>query len=371
MRVLQDVLRGELHFTGAVMAEPEGIADLTGVYRIAANTEDATRLAKAAGVGVIGATVPAPARIEVRPAVALRAATRAVVLLKNDGALPLAVPRGPRIRIALVEVGDARAMVDAIREQARDRVEIVAPADAERVVVIVGNEATDTQRRAAEQAASGRPVIAVFAGDRPAVAPALAYHAGAVVGAWALGPQGPRAVAGILLGDEEPGGKLPMTIARSAGQLPLFHDAKPSSRRGYLFGPNEPLFPFGFGLSYTTFEIGPPRLSAQEVNGVGSVTVWVDVRNTGTRMGDETIQLYVREKVSPVTRGTQQLAGFERVSVGPGQTRTVKLVLVARDLALWDANMKHFVIPGEYEVMTGPDSAHLQSAALNVKEGAR
>jgi hypothetical protein len=366
-----DMLRGELRFEGAVVAGPDGIGDLAGVYRVAADTDDAARLAKAAGVDVIVRTAAEPARIDVPDELAFRAATRAVALLKNDGALPLAASGGSPPRIALAEVGDARAIANAIRGESRGRVEIVAPGDADRIVVIVATGATDQSRRAAEQAASGKPVIAVFAGDRPAVAPALADHAAALVAAWALGPQGPRAIAAVLLGDANPGGKLPVTIARSAGQLPLFHDAKPSSRRGYLFGPSEPLFPFGWGLSYTTFEIGAPKLSAPDVDAGGSITVTVDVRNTGTRAGDATIQLYVHEKVSPVARAEQQLAGFERVSLAPGERRTVTLALAMPRLALWDGAMQRVVEPGEYELMTGPDSAHLQSVPLNVTGGAR
>ncbi len=370
-RLLADMLRGELHFRGAVVAEPDGIADLAGVYRIAAGADDAARIARAAGVDVIASAAAAPTRIEVPDELALRAATRAVTLLKNDGALPLVAAVGTRPRIALLEAGDARAFADAIREQARDRVEVVAPADADRVVVIVGAGATDPSRRAAEQAASGKPVIAVLAGERPAAPPALADRASALVAAWALGPQGPRAVAAILLGDANPGGKLPVTLARSAGQLPLFHDAKPSSRRGYLFGPSEPLFPFGWGLSYTTFEIAPPQLSTTQVDAAGSVNVSVAVRNTGSRAGDATIELYVRQKTSSVARAVQQLAGFQRVSLAPGERRTVTLTLAMPRLALWNGAMQRVVEPGEYQVMTGPDSAHLDAVSFNVTGDAR
>jgi beta-glucosidase-like glycosyl hydrolase len=374
-RLLKDLLRGEMHFRGLVVADPAGIADLASVYHVAANGEDAARLAKAAGVDVIPRDGGAPTiAVEVPDAIALAAATRSITLLKNDGgALPLAASRGALPRVAVVTLGNAYEIAKAIRDQATGRADVVdIEAGPDRIVVIAGSDAPADRLREIVAQAPQRPVIVVAAGDRPELDAEVADQASAVLAAWALGNAGPRAVAAVLFGDANPGGKLPVTLARSMGQLPLFHDAKPSSRRGYLFGPSEPLFPFGGGLSYTTFEIGAPRLSAPQVDAASSVTVSVDVRNTGARAGDETIQLYAREKVSPVARGAQQLAGFERVTLAPGESRTVSLPLSAPALALWDASMQRVVEPGEYEVMTGPDSAHLQSAPLTiVSRGAR
>ena len=126
-------------------------------------------------------------------------------------------------------------------------------------------------------------------------------------------------MADVLFGTVNPGGKLPVTIARSVGQLPMFYNVKPSARRGYLFDTTEPLFPFGYGLSYTRFELGAPQLSQARIARNGTVEVSVEVRNAGVRAGDEVVQLYVRDKVSSVTRPLKELKGFQRVTLAPGE----------------------------------------------------
>jgi beta-glucosidase len=150
----------------------------------------------------------------------------------------------------------------------------------------------------------------------------------------------------------------------------MTYNEKPSAHRGYLFESREPLFPFGFGLSYTTFEIGAPKLSAAQIRTDGSVTVSVDVRNTGKVAGDEVVQLYLRDVVSSVTRPVKELRGFKRVSLAPGATTTVNFTIDSSALALWDKDMKHVVEPGEFRIMVGPSSATstLKSVALNVTQ---
>ena len=175
-------------------------------------------------------------------------------------------------------------------------------------------------------------------------------------------------MAQVLFGAVNPGGKLPVTIARSAGQLPMFYNRKPSARRGYLFDTTEPLFPFGFGLSYTTFQIGAPRLSDAIIGPEQTVTARVEVRNTGTRAGDEVVQLYVRDRVSSVTRPVLELKGFQRVTLEPGQSKTVEFQITPEALSFWDANMKRTVEPGEFEILVGSSSVKLKSAVLTVRE---
>jgi beta-glucosidase len=157
-----------------------------------------------------------------------------------------------------------------------------------------------------------------------------------------------------------------LTIARDVGQLPVFYNHKPSARRGYLFDTTEPLFPFGYGLSYTTFDIGAPRLSANTINADQSVEVSVDVRNTGSRAGDEVVQLYIHDQVSSVTRPIKELKGFERVTLAPGESRTVTFKLTPESLSMWDANMKRVVEPGVFDVMVGNSSESLKTVALKV-----
>jgi beta-glucosidase len=150
------------------------------------------------------------------------------------------------------------------------------------------------------------------------------------------------------------------------GQVPFAYNSKPSSHRGYIFDSKEPLFPFGFGLSYTTFEIGTPALSAAKIGKDGSLTVRVDVRNTGKVAGDEVVQLYVRDLVSSVTRPVKELRGFKRVTLAPGAATSVEFKLDREALAFYDKDMKWVVEPGTFEVMVGADSVKLKSASFEV-----
>jgi beta-glucosidase len=170
----------------------------------------------------------------------------------------------------------------------------------------------------------------------------------------------------VLAGDINPGGKLPLSVARHVGQLPIFYNHKPSARRGYLFDETAPLFPFGFGLSYTRFAFSAPRLSEHSMATNGSVQVSVDVRNVGDCAGDEVVQLYVRDRVASVTRPVKELKGFQRITLQPGEQRTVTLTLAARALRMWNKQMQRVVEPGEFEVSTGPDSVQLQTVVLTV-----
>jgi beta-glucosidase len=208
----------------------------------------------------------------------------------------------------------------------------------------------------------------VLINGRPLSVVNVAEKANALIEGWYPGQEGGTALAGVLFGDVNPGGKLPVTIPRSVGQLPIFYNAKPSARRGYLFDTTTPLFPFGYGLSYTTFEIGAPRLTPARIAKDGTVTVAVDVRNTGSRAGDETVQLYVRDKVSSVTRPTKELKGFQRVTLEPGQQRTVTFTLGPEALQLWNDRMQRVVEPGELDIMAGPNSVDLETATLTVVE---
>src|SRR5690606_30329499 len=156
------------------------------------------------------------------------------------------------------------------------------------------------------------------------------------------------AIANALFGRVNPGGKLPVTVARDVGQVPNFYNYKPSARRGYLFSEVTPLYPFGFGLSYTTFAIGEPQLSATSIAAGQPVTVRVPVTNTGSRAGDEVVQVYLRDEISSVTRPVKELAGFQRVTLRPGETRQVDIVLPPRVFELWNRDMERVIEPGEF-----------------------
>ena len=212
----------------------------------------------------------------------------------------------------------------------------------------------------------GKPMVVVLINGRPASTVTIAQQANALIEGWYLGEQGGNAMADVLFGDVNPGGKLPVTIPRSVGQLPMFYDFKPSAHRGYLFDTTAPLYPFGYGLSYTTFDIGAPQLSSDHIGIDGSVTVRVLVRNTGGRAGDETVQLYVHQLVGSVTRPVKELKAFERVSIAAGETRTVTFPLTPETFRMWNIDMQRVVEPGAFEVMVGPDSAHLKTTLLHI-----
>lgn len=212
--------------------------------------------------------------------------------------------------------------------------------------------------------ATGKPIIAVLFNGRPLAAAHLAAKVPAIFECWYLGQETGRAVAEVLFGDRSPGGKLPMTVPRSVGHVPAFYNYKPSARRGYLFDDVSPLFPFGHGLSYTKFEFSAPRLGKSQIAKDESTTVEVDVKNVGNRDGDETVQLYIRDKVSSVTRPVKELKGFERITLKPGESRTVSLPITPDRLAFWNIDMQRVAEPGEFLIMTGPSSAQLQETVL-------
>jgi len=204
--------------------------------------------------------------------------------------------------------------------------------------------------------ATGKPIVALVFNGRPISFVHLNERVSAILECWYLGQECGRAVAETLFGDNNPGGKLPITIPRSAGHLPAFYNYKPSARRGYLFDDVSPLYPFGFGLSYTTFTIGNVRLSRDSIARDGTTSVLADVTNTGTRAGAEVVQMYIRDRVSSVTRPVKELKGFKKVSLQPGERTTVELPITRESLAFYDIDMNEVVEPGEFEIMVGNSS---------------
>ena len=217
--------------------------------------------------------------------------------------------------------------------------------------------------------ATGKPVIALLFNGAPLSVNYLSQNATALLECWYLGQENGRAVAEILFGDYNPGGKLPITIPRSVGQVPVFYNYKPSARRGFLFDDVTPLYAFGFGLSYTKFEIGNVRLTKKRISVRGSTRVLAEVTNKGSREGTETVQMYIRDLVSSVTRPVKELKGFARVSLRPGESKTVGIAITPESLAFYDVNMKYVVEPGEFEVMVGSSSrdSDLQKVILKVQ----
>ena len=215
--------------------------------------------------------------------------------------------------------------------------------------------------------ATGKPVVVVLIHGRPNSVNFIAANAPAILDGWYLGQEGGTALADVLFGDYNPAGRLPITVPRSVGQLPDYYYMKPTAKRGYLFADKSPLYPFGFGLSYTTFSYTNLRVSPAAIPTSGTVTVEVDVTNTGKRAGDEVVQFYIRDEVSSVTRPIKELRGFERISLKPGETRTVSFKLGTEALQFYNRDMKRAVEPGKFTVMVGPNSADLKTATFDVQ----
>jgi beta-glucosidase len=224
----------------------------------------------------------------------------------------------------------------------------------------------EQERLALEIAATGKPVALVLINGRPTSIPNLVTKIPAIVEGWYLGQETGTAVARVLFGDVNPGGKLPVTVARDVGQVPVFYDYKPSARRGYVLDTIAPLFPFGFGLSYTKFAYSNIRLSAARIPLNGRTRVMVDVRNSGSRAGDEVVQLYIRDDVSSATRPVKELRGFQRVSLAPGETRTISFDVGPEHLSYHDSAMKRVVEPGTFQIMVGGNSVDVQTVTLAV-----
>jgi beta-glucosidase len=216
--------------------------------------------------------------------------------------------------------------------------------------------------------ATGKPVIIFLFNGSPLAIQHCSENVPVIFECWYLGQECGHAVADVLFGDCNPGGKLPITIPRSAGHLPAFYNYKPSARRGFIFDDVSPLYPFGFGLSYTTFSFKNLRLARTKIRSNESTQVFVDVKNTGKRSGTEVVQMYVRDLVSSVTRPVKELKGFQKISLSPGEIKTVALDLTPESLAFYNIHMKLTVEPGEFKIMVGNSSrdGDLQKVILTV-----
>jgi beta-glucosidase len=252
-------------------------------------------------------------------------------------------------------VGDKAGLTDSCSSgEARDRAELGLPGVQEQLVRAV--------------AATGTPVVVVLMNGRPLAIPWIAEHIPAVLEVWLPGEEGGRAVAEVLFGDANPGGRLPMSFPRSVGQLPVYYNHKPSGGRSHWKGDyvelsTKPLFPFGYGLSYTSFAYANLRLDRQEARVGEQVAISIDITNSGSRAGDEVVQLYVHDVHASVTRPVKELKGFRRVSLAPGETRTVTFALDVRQLGFTNQQMNFVVEPGAIEVLIGSSSQDIRVQA--------
>lgn len=277
-----------------------------------------------------------------------------------------------------IDVQPGCAVEGTDRSGFRDAVRAARAADA--VVVVVGEKwwmsgeaasLTDIglpgvqAELVAELAATGKPIVVVLMNGRPLTIPTVVENATALLETWHSGTEGGNAIADVLFGDYNPGGKLPMSFPRSVGQIPVFYSMKNTGRpmdpndkytSKYLDENNEPLFPFGYGLSYTTFDYGTPRIDRTEMFRNGRATVSVAVTNTGDRAGTEVVQLYIQDVVGSVTRPVRELKGFQRVMLEPGATETVRFEITAEELEFYRRDKTWGTEPGRFRIYVGGDS---------------
>ena len=482
--LLERVLRGEWGFEGIVVSDYEGIKQLYDGHATATDLAAAARQALEAGVDI---ELPEPAAypkivemvkdgrlaeatldkavgrmlrakflaglfedpfVDVERAVAvsntpahqalaLEAARRSIVLLKNDkGVLPLdrdrlhtlavigpnaaevhlggysnpVVERGVSLLQGIrqkagagIEVvhaegtriteskpnwwADSVVLGDPARNRTRIQEAVRVAKTADAVVLVIGtNESTSREAWSDRHlgdvtslelmgqqdelveavAALGKPTVVFLINGRPQSLVRVDKAVSAIIEGWYLGQEGGTAAAEVLFGDVNPGGKLPVSFPRSVGQVPVYYNRKPSSFREYLDSPRGPLYAFGHGLSYTTFELEDVKVTPSTIGPGGHAVASVVVTNTGQREGDEVVQLYIRDRVSSVTRPVKELRGFQRVSLKAGESRIVELPIDPDALAFHDERMNLVVEPGAFDVMVGTNSERLTTVALEV-----
>jgi len=225
--------------------------------------------------------------------------------------------------------------------------------------------------------ATGKPTVVVLINSRPLTFGWIADNVPAILVAWMGGSQAGNAIADVLFGDVNPSGKLPVTFPRTVGQVPIYYnhlntgrppEAQNKYSSKYIDVPWTPQFPFGYGLSYTTFKVSNLQLSVPRIRVGDKLTVTVEVENTGKRAGDEVVQLYVRDPVASMSRPVKELKGFQRVALQPGEKKRVEFTLTRDALAFWNREMRFVVEPGEFDVMVGSNSQDVLEAKFAVVE---
>jgi beta-glucosidase len=266
-----------------------------------------------------------------------------------------AIAAAQKADVAIVVVGDKAGLTrDCTTGESRDRADLNLPGAQQALVEAI--------------VATGKPVVVVLVNGRPLTLPWLVAHVPAILEAWLPGEEGAAAVADVLFGDYNPGGKLPITFPRTVGQIPVYYGHKVSGGRSHWQGDYvdvsaKPLFPFGFGLSYTRFRLDNLRLDCSTGQAGDEAQISVDLANVGSRAGSEVLQLYVRDPVASVTQPVKSLKGFKRVSLEVGEQRTVTFTLAVNQLGFYNREMKYVVEPGAIEIMVGTSSDDLPLTA--------
>lgn len=273
---------------------------------------------------------------------------------EDDGAIREAVALARRADVVVLAIGgNEHTCCEGWEARRGDAVDLDLPGNQNKLLDAV--------------VATGKPVVAVLIGGRPLAIPHVAEKVPAIIEAWYLGIETGTAIADVLFGDVNPSGKLSVSFPLSAGHVPVYYNHKKKrARELYLFTRNAPLFPFGHGLSYTTFAYANLSVTPETIRSGGKAVVGVDVTNTGKRAGDEVVQFYLRDVHSSVTRPLKELKGFQRVALEPGQTRRVEFTVTPEMLAFHNENMESVVEPGAFELMVGTSSVATERVTLNI-----
>jgi len=468
-RLLTDILRGEWGFRGYVVSDYSAIRMLYTFHHVAENEKDAAVQALEAGIDIelpemdcygepllqavteekISETIIDEAvsrilrakfllglfenpyvKVEAASdsfetpedrALALEAARKSLVLLKNDGVLPLGKntraiavvgpnadnarnlhgdysytahlrcdePAVPTVTILTgiknkvseeTHVYYARGcgISDASKDEFKEALEAAEKSDV--IVAVVGERSglssddvsgehrdradiglPGVQEELVERLCeTGKPVVVVLVNGRPLSLRRIADKCSAILEAWLPGEEGGNAVADVLFGDYNPGGKLPVSFPQHVGQIPVNYGRRRSSFGGYVFSSSKPLFPFGHGLSYTDFEYSMLKIFPEKVGPAGRVEISFDVKNIGDRKGDEVVQLYIQDEVATVTRPVMELKGFKRLMLEPGEKKRITFRLSVDQLAFYDRHMRFVVEPGTFKVMIGSSSEDIR-----------
>ena len=280
----------------------------------------------------------------------------------DETGFPGAVEAAQNSDVAILVVGESRNMSG----EAGSRVNLDLPGVQEKLVERVSE--------------AGTPVVVVLMNGRPLTIDWIAENIPAVLETWFLGDQSGNAVADVLFGDYNPSGKLPVTFPRSVGQIPIFYNhmntgrpAKPNDRftSKYLDSPATPLFPFGYGLSYTTFIYKNIRLDKSEISSDDSLTASIDVTNSGNVKGEEVVQLYIHDRIRSVTPPVKELKGFQKILLNPGETKTIKFIITPAMLTFLDKNLKPVIEPGIFDIMIGGNSVDLLSTSFKINNNSK
>lgn len=215
---------------------------------------------------------------------------------------------------------------------------------------------------------TGKPMIVLIFGGKPFAIPKVYDEAKSVFYCWYLGQETGTSIADALFGDYNPSGKLPITIPRSVGHLPAFYNHKPQQMGHYVLDDVSPLYPFGYGLSYTTFQYSGLKIQKDTIRSGETCIITINVTNTGKKAGDEIVQMYIRDLYSSVTRPVKELKDFKRIHLNPGETKNVELTITPEKLSFYDINKKYTIEPGDFEIMVGSSSEEYQTATLTVQK---